>query len=98
MDAHTNDESAALLAEIADRKRAEQVARGQTEALARTLDLLAAEPELDSFVGQVLKALTEQLGAESGSFWLYDAAEDSPILRLDYDNGPLHSAASPRAA
>lgn len=79
-------DSDSLLTELSDRKRAEQVARGQTEALARTLDLLAAEPELDSFVGQVLKALTEQLGAQSGSFWLYDAARDSPLLRLDHDN------------
>ena len=76
----------ALLAEILERKRAEQIARGQTEALAKTLDLLAAEPELDSFVGQVLKALTEQLGARSGSFWLYDAEQNAPLLRLDYDS------------
>ena len=75
----------ALLIEIRERKRAEQVARGQTEALAKTLDLLAAEPELDSFVGQVLKALTEQLGARSGSFWLFDAVQGAPVLRLDYD-------------
>ncbi len=81
-----DDGSEALRAEIQERKRAEQVARGQTEALARTLDLLAAEPELDSFVGQVLKALTQQLGAQSGSFWLYDSARNTPLLRLDYDH------------
>src|SRR2546423_7165592 len=85
----------ALLAEVRERKRAEQVARGQTEALAKTLDLLAAEPELDSFVGQVLKALTEQLGARFGSFWLYDAAQDTPLLRLDYDHRHMDSAAQP---
>lgn len=84
----------ALLAEVLERKRAEQVARGQTEALAKTLDLLAAEPELDSFVGQVLTALTEQLGARSGSFWLYDAAKDTPLLRLDYDQRSTDSTVS----
>ncbi len=76
----------ALLTELVERTRAEQVARGQTEALAKTLDLLAAEPELDSFVGQVLKALTEQLNSLAGSFWLYDAVLDLPLLRLDYNN------------
>lgn len=85
----------ALIAEVRERKRAEQVARGQTEALARTLDLLAAEPELDSFVGQVLKALTEQLEARFGSFWLYDVAQDTPLLRLDYDHWQMDSSALP---
>src|ERR1043165_841499 len=78
-----------LIAEVRERKRAEQIARGQTEALAKTLDLLAAEPELDSFVGQVLKALTEQLAARFGSFWLYDAEHGGPLLRLDYDHRGL---------
>src|ERR1041385_6460027 len=84
-----------LMAEVRERKRAEQVARGQTEALARTLDLLAAEPELDSFVGQVLKALTEQLGARFGSFWLYDAEHGGPLLRLDFDHRGLEPADKP---
>lgn len=83
--------NAALLTEIQERKRAEQVARGQTEALAKTLDLLAAEPELDSFVGQVLKALTQQLEAEAGTFWLYDAILNAPLLRLDYKNKEIEA-------
>ncbi|HLJ55062.1 MAG TPA: GAF domain-containing sensor histidine kinase [Chthonomonadaceae bacterium] len=88
----------ALRAEVLERQRAEQVARGQTEALAKTLDLLAAEPELDSFVGQVLKALTEQLGARFGSFWLQDSIKDAPLLRLEYDHRLMDSGVLPISA
>jgi len=83
----------ALQAEILKRKRAEQVARWQTEALAKTLNLLAAEPALDKVVGQVLQALTEQLGARSGSFWLYDASQDTTLLYLEYDEEQIHTTA-----
>ncbi len=84
----------ALQAEVAEYQQAAQIARGQREALAKTLILLAAEPELDRFVGQVLEAITEQLGAHSGDFWLYDKSSDSTYLHIEYDKGQILPAVS----
>lgn len=73
-------------------KQAEQLAKGQTEAIARTLNLLAAEPALDAFLGQVLKALTEQLSARAAGFWLHDPSQQSSRLHVDYDDGEIKLA------
>jgi len=73
-------------------KQAEQLARGQTEAIARTLNLLAAEPDLNAFLGQVLKALTEQLSARAAGFWLYEPSQQVSRLHVDYDDGAIKLA------
>lgn len=73
-------------------KQAEQLARGQADAIARTLNLLAAEPALAAFLGQVLKALTEQLAARSAGFWLYDPTQKVSRLQVDYDDGEIQLA------
>ncbi len=80
-----------LQAEVA-RKRAEQVSRGQTEALVKTLTVLAAEPVLDNFLGYVLQAIAQQLG-DSGGIWLYDEAYDTTILHIDYEDGQIRRGA-----
>lgn len=68
-------------------KRAEQLARQQTEALTRTLNFLAIEPELDKFLGQVLTTITEQLNAPSSTLWFYDPATDAISLHMGcYDS------------
>lgn len=82
-----------LQAEVADRKRAEQVSRGQTEALVKTLTVLAAEPVLDNFLGYVLQAIAQQLGEPSGGIWLYDEAYDTTILHIDYEDGQIRRGA-----
>lgn len=74
-------------------KQAEQLARGQTEALTRTLNLLATEPDLDKFLGQVLKALAEQLGAKSAGFWLHEASQKITHLYINYDDDQIQAAA-----
>jgi len=82
--------------EIAERKRAEeklraseQVARGQVDALAQSLDVLATAPEPEKFIGQMLSTIARLLSAQSVSLWLFDEAADSVVLRLMADCAKL---------
>ncbi len=79
----------ALQTEVRERQRAEQVSRGQTETLVRTLTVLAAEPVLDNFLGYVLQAIAEQLGDCSGGIYLYSKEQDTTILHINYENGQI---------
>src|SRR6266550_4357890 len=85
-----------LRAEITERKRAEdalraseQVARGQVEALAQSLDVLATAPKPEKFIGQMLNTIGRLLNAQSVSLWLFDESTDSPVLRSMVDGGRL---------
>ena len=90
------------LASIAlERKRAEdalraseQVARGQVEALAQSLDVLATAPAPDRFLGQMLSTIGRLLNAESVVFWLLSEPDDSLVLRAAAE-GINFSAADP---
>jgi signal transduction histidine kinase len=67
----------------ADAVRAsEQVARGQVEALAQSLSILATAPEPEKFVGQMLTTICRLLGAQSVLLWFIDEITDSLVLRL----------------
>ena len=72
--------------DVTEEKRAKQIARSQTAALVRTLSLLGAEPSLETFLGHVLKAITEQLGVSSSGLYLLD---DSNVahLHMSYQRG-----------
>ena len=70
----------ALSSEIVQRKRAERLARGQTEALAKSLVVLFAEPDLEKFWGHSLKAMVEELEGTGGALWFPDY--DARVLRL----------------
>src|SRR5207302_1988960 len=59
----------------------EQVARGQVEALAQSLDVLATAPDPQKFIGQMLSTIGRLLTAQSVSLWLFDSS-DALILRL----------------
>jgi signal transduction histidine kinase len=65
----------ALRAAAMERQRSERVSRGQTAVLANTLDALTANPELDTFLRQVLTDVAEQLKSPSASLWFYNAKE-----------------------
>jgi len=82
--------------EIAERKRAdeklrasEQVARGQVDALAQSLDVLATAPEPEKFIGQMLSTIGRLSSAQSVTLWLFDEAADSVVLRLMADCAKL---------
>jgi PAS domain S-box-containing protein len=66
-----------ILRDVTERKNAAeslrasaQLARGQTEALTRTLDALAKESDPDRLIEHVLRTITQQLDAHSSSIWL----------------------------
>jgi PAS domain S-box-containing protein len=81
--------NAALRAEIVERRRAEQLARAHSSAITGTLRSLTVEPKLDVFIGQVLKAIADELGAVSGAFWIRDPATDLLHLQFNYERGEL---------
>src|SRR5437868_5888938 len=70
-------------------RASEQVARGQVEALAQSLDVLATAPAPDKFIGQMLSTIGRLLNARSVSLWLLDSSDDSLVLRSMSDGGKL---------
>ena len=70
-------------------RASEQVARGQVEALAQSLDVLATAPDPEKFVGQMLGTIGRLLDAQSVSLWLFDESTDSPVLRSMVEGGRL---------
>src|SRR6266705_1613080 len=70
-------------------RASEQVARGQVEALAQSLDVLATAPAPDKFIGQMLSTIGRLLNAQSVTLWLFDESTDSLVLRLMVDGRKL---------
>jgi PAS domain S-box-containing protein len=58
-------------------RASEQVARGQVEALAYSLDVLATAPAPDRFLGQMLSTIGRLLDAQSVILWLLDESNES---------------------
>jgi PAS domain S-box-containing protein len=75
----------ALRAEVRERKRAEQVSRGQSAALARTVNALAAKTSLETFLEHAVGAVAEQLKARLVTLWFHDQEHDRIGMRLVYD-------------
>ncbi|MEY2528405.1 MAG: hypothetical protein QOJ05_495, partial [Verrucomicrobiota bacterium] len=80
--------------DITERKRSEealraseQVARGQVEALAQSLDVLTTAPDPERFIGQMLTTIGRLLNAQSVTVWLFDRATDSLTWRLMSNGG-----------
>src|SRR5207302_1524185 len=63
-------------------RASEQVARGQVEALAQSLDVLATAPEREKFIGQMLGTIGRLLNAHSSMVWLFDQLTNAIILRF----------------
>jgi PAS domain S-box-containing protein len=70
-------------------RASEQVARGQVDALAHSLDVLATAPDPEKFIGQMLSTIGRLLNAASVSLWLLDRSNDSLVLRSTSDGGKL---------
>jgi PAS domain S-box-containing protein len=91
----------AAVHDIEDRKRAEQelraseqVARGQVEALAQSLDVLATAPAPDKFIGQMLGTICRQLNGQSVALWLFDETDESLVLRFAVEGENLAASDS----
>jgi PAS domain S-box-containing protein len=76
-------------------RASEQVARGQVEALAQSLDVLATAPDPEKFIGQMLSTIGRLLSAQSVSLWLFDDSSDSLILRSSTSDGGKLAAPDP---
>src|SRR6476661_5480748 len=70
-------------------RASEEVARGQVEALAQSLDVLATAPEPEKFIGQMLSTIGRLLNARSVSLWLFNDADDLLVLRSMSEGGKL---------
>src|SRR6202030_81754 len=68
-------------------RASEQVARGQVEAMAQSLDVLATAPDPEKFIGQMLNTIGRLLNAQSVSLWLFDQSSDALILRSSTSDG-----------
>ncbi len=76
-------------------RASEQVARGQVEALAQSLDVLATAPDPERFIGQMLSTIGRLLTAQSVSLWLFDDSSGSLILRSSTSDGGKLAAPDP---
>jgi signal transduction histidine kinase len=72
-------------------QRVAQLAKANA-ALRGLLDELASVPQLDEFIGQVMRAITGQLGAISSSLWMFNVDDETFALELIYQNGRVRSA------
>jgi signal transduction histidine kinase len=86
----------ALEREVVQRRTAEELARSQTRMLIRSLGILAAESNLDKFLGHVLKATVQQLHCVGGTLWFPDAVTGGIRLHLEYLDGRVISAGESR--
>jgi PAS domain S-box-containing protein len=85
-----------LAAVAIERKKSEEalraselLARGQVNALTRTLDALAMESAPDRLVEHVLRTITEQLAAHSSSVWKRDEASGLVGFEFALEDGRL---------
>ena len=84
----------ALIQDISRSKEAETMLREQHAILQQSLDSLYREPDLDSFLGYVLKAIAERLDASAVDIWLEDDGEPPHIrLHLTCSQGQIFTAA-----
>jgi len=66
-------------------QRVAQLAKANA-ALRDSLDELASVPQLDEFIGQVMGAITGQLGAVSSSLWMFNLDDETFALELIYQD------------
>jgi signal transduction histidine kinase len=71
-------------------QRVAQLAKANA-ALRGSLDELASVPQLDQFIGQVMAAITGQLGAVSSTLSLFGPDDQTMSLELIYQDGRVRS-------
>ena len=72
--------------ELFAQRRATELAKAN-EALRECLDALASVPELDDFLGQVMAAITRQLGAVSSTLRVRNFEQNTLPLELVFQDG-----------
>jgi signal transduction histidine kinase len=82
----------ALEQEVVQHRRAEELARDQSQMLIESLGILAAESDLDKFLGHVLRVTVQQLEGVGGTLWFPDPLTGGAQLHLEYLNRTVLSA------
>src|SRR4029077_6591513 len=70
-------------------RASEEVARGQVEALAQSLDVLATAPEPEKFIWQMLSTIGRLLNARTASLWVFNDADASFFFGSWSEGGKL---------
>ncbi|MEM6866972.1 MAG: GAF domain-containing protein [Cyanobacteria bacterium P01_C01_bin.121] len=65
------------------------------EAIAKSLSTLAAKPQLSAFLGQLLTAIAQQVGADLSHLFLYDESTHTFNLHTGVRDGHIYSGAAP---
>jgi signal transduction histidine kinase len=69
---------------VIEHRTAEELARGQSQMLIQSMSFLAAESNLDTFLGHVLKVTVQQLDGVGGTLWFPDPLTGTTRLHLEY--------------
>lgn len=81
--------------DITPLQRAEALARGQLEALTRTVAHLADAPNLDALLGHVLYEIIQQVDAATGYVFVYDPAANTLSLHTAVRDGQIAHGPQP---
>jgi signal transduction histidine kinase len=82
----------ALETDVAREHRNQVLADAYAYTLSRSLNLLAADPDVDKFLGHTLKAITEGLGAIGATIWFPTEDRKELHLHLECVDGVVYQA------
>ncbi|HLG54664.1 MAG TPA: GAF domain-containing sensor histidine kinase [Vicinamibacterales bacterium] len=86
---------AALSRETAERRRAECLAKTQTDVVKFALDLLVREPDIEGFFKALMKTMAEEGESQAAAVWLIDEDRQRCELWMVHLPGRLLTAESP---
>ena len=85
---------AALMRETGERRRAECLAKMQTEVVQLALDLLVREPDIEGFFGVLTKTMVEEGDSHACAVWLIDDEQQRCELWMAYVVDRLYTRTS----
>jgi signal transduction histidine kinase len=85
---------AALTRETAERRRAECLAKMQTDVVKLSLDLLVREPDIDGFFGALTKTMVDEGDSHACAVWLIDEDQQRCELWMTYVVDRLYTRTS----
>ena len=86
---------ASLRREMIERRRAECLAKIQTDVVKFALELLVREPDIDGFFRALMKILADEGESQAAGVWLIDDDQKSCDLWMVHHEGQIFSATSP---
>ena len=86
---------AALTREMLERRRAECLAKIQTDVVKFAVDLLVREPDIDGFFRALLKTLADEGESHKVGVWLIDEDQKGCDVWMVHLDGQVFTAGSP---